>query len=116
MKILCAWVLLASSTLAVAGSETGTVKLDHGQHASGQNNAGYTFFLLEGGTKEGTPACATAYGGERWVFSNNWAPAKLQYNMLLLALATGKRVTVIGSGNCGVWWDSETAADIFIVD
>ncbi len=101
---------------ASAGTETGTILFGHGQYGSTETSAGFTFFFLEGGNKIDNPACSTASGGQRWVFDNDWPAAKYQIATLLAAFAAGKRVTVVGSGTCLVWGDSETAIDIKIVD
>ncbi|WP_133719264.1 hypothetical protein [Methylocaldum gracile] len=116
MKILIAIALSLVATLAIGGSETGTVRFEHGQYASGPNSAGYTFFYLDDGTKVAPPGCATFAGGERWVINNDWPAAKIQMSVLLAAAVSGKRVTIYGSNNCSVWGDTETATNIFIVD
>lgn len=109
-------MLLCISTTTLAGTEMGTVRFEHGQYASNSNSAGYTFFYLDGGVKNSSPACATFTGGERWVINNNWPAAKIQNSILLAAVASGKKVAIRGSGNCEVWGDTETALNIFIAN
>lgn len=114
MKTLIAVALSLVATSAFGGSETGTVIFEHGQYSSGPNSAGYTFFYLDGGAKVGSPGCAS--NGERWVINNDWPAAKIQISVLLAAAVSGKRVMIRGSNDCSVWGDTETAANIFIVD
>jgi hypothetical protein len=102
--------LCATTTLVLAGEQTGTVTMDHGQFSSGPASAGFTFFILQGGTKYGRPACNTYL--DRWVINNNWPAARIQVAVLLSAIASGKTVTVRGSGDCSQYSDSETAIDI----
>ena len=102
--------------LACAGEESGTVVFSLGQYNSNSTTAGYTFFVLENELKTNSPTCATASGGDRWVINNDWPAAKMQVNVLLTALISGKRVHVRGTGDCNVWGDTETAQDIFILN
>jgi hypothetical protein len=108
--ILLTLALCATTTLALAGEQTGTVTMEHGQHYSGPASAGFTFFILQGGAKSGRPPCNTHI--DRWVINNNWPAARIQVAVLLSAIASGKTVTVRGSGDCSQWSDSETAIDI----
>lgn len=109
-RLLVAAVLSAYTALALAGEQAGMVTVHHGQHSSGPTSAGFTFFVLQGGSKTGTPACNTYV--DRWVINNGWPAAKMQVAILLSAIASGKTVTVRGSGDCSQWSDSETAIDI----
>lgn len=93
-----------------AGEQTGTVTMDHGQYSSGSSSAGLTFFFLQGGPKAAIPTCNTY--GSRWVINNNWPAAKFQVAVVLAAVTSGKTVTVRGSGDCAIWFDSETVIDI----
>jgi hypothetical protein len=111
------FVLLALvNSIASAGTQTGTVYLAQSSYASSASSPGYMFFFLVGGNKTGSPACATINSGTRWVIDNSWPAAKAQLAILLMAVSTGKRVTITGSNNCAVWGDSETAIDILVVD
>lgn len=113
-SLLSALVLALSLTLVLAraraGEQTGTVRMDHGQHASGASSAGLVFFVLQGGTKTATPSCNNYI--DRWVINNSWPAAKIQVAVLLAAITSGKTVTVRGSGDCSQYSDSETAIDI----
>lgn len=107
--LLISMMLVMAST-AGAGEQTGTVKMDYGQHTSGSTSAGLMFFVLQGAAKTGTPACNTY--NSRWVINNNWPAARIQVAILITAITSGKTVTVRGSGDCSQWSDSETATDI----
>lgn len=116
-KICLMALLLGVCGGAVAGEESaGTVTFQLGQYASGPSSAGLTFFFIDGGTRTNKPACATVYGGERWVINNNWPAAKIQIATLLTAAAANKKIQVRGAGNCAVHDNSETVEDVFIVN
>lgn len=109
-RVLLALAISTTTPLAFAGEQTGTVRMDHGQHGAGAESAGLTFFYLQGAAKYGTPACNTY--SDRWVINNSWPAAKIQIAILLSAITSGKTVTVRGLGECSVWPNSETAIDI----
>jgi hypothetical protein len=98
------------TTLALAGEQTGIVRMDHGQYRAGPESAGLTFFFVQGAAKINTPACNTY--SDRWVINNSWPAAKIQIAILLSAITSGKTVTVRGQGECSEWANSETATDI----
>lgn len=102
--------MLLAATSALAGEQTGTVRMDHGTYGSSATSAGLTFFVVQGSAKAGTPTCNTYM--DRWVINNDWPAARMQLSIILTAMATGKTVTVRGSGDCSHWGDSETATDI----
>jgi hypothetical protein len=81
MKIVTIAVLFLTAQLAHAGVQTGTVRFQHGQYASGPSSAGYTFFLIDGGTRSGAPNCATQVG--RWVINNDWPAIRHQPRRIL---------------------------------
>jgi hypothetical protein len=105
---------MAACSVCSAGEGVGTVRFEHGQYASSPTSAGMTFFYLDGGGKVGTPACSTWAGGQRWVINNNWPGAKIQLSILIAAKMSGRSVRVYGSGDCGVWGDTETAWNLFM--
>jgi hypothetical protein len=109
-------ILALMSGMAAAGTQTGTVILAQTSYASTAVHPGYMFFYLNGGVKTGNPACSTISGGTRWVIHNGWPAAKSQLSILLMALATGRQVQITGSNDCAVWGDSETVADIRVLD
>lgn len=82
MKSVLLLVALLCASQAYAGSETGTVRFEHGQFNSSQSSAGYTFFYLDGSNKTNVPACSSFGGGERWVINNNWPAASMQVSIL----------------------------------
>ena len=108
-RLLVLFLLIPPLAVA-AGEQTGTVRMDHGQYGSSVASPGYTFFVLDGAAKTGTPSCNTYIS--RWVINNSWPAAKMQLAILLAAINSGKTVTVRGSGDCAQYSDSETAIDI----
>lgn len=120
MKIittLLALSLSVSAFNAYAGDEFGTVRFEFGQFGSTPTDAGKTFFYLDSSTHNSPPACATFYEpgqpmGDRWVINNNHPAARIQLDILMAAFLKNKEVKIIGSGDCGVWGDTETATNI----
>jgi hypothetical protein len=66
-------------------------------------------FFEQNGTRTARPACATA---TRWVIDTTTATGQAILANLITAHAQGTKVYVSGSGNCGLWGDSETAAGV----
>ncbi len=118
LSTLAAGVMAAAVCLpSHATSETGTVRFNYGQYRSSATSAGLTFFFLDGASRVGDiPACSTAFDGDRWVINNDWPVAKIQMAVLLSAASTGKKVTIRGTGDCGVYSNTETAQDIFLAE
>lgn len=115
LKLLFAAILIViMPTMAISGSEVGTVEFVDGQYHSSETSAGYTFFYVHGGTKYNNPSCSTNSDGHRWVIDNDWPAAKYQIATLLTAVVAGRSVQVEGTNNCNVWSDTETAQDIFL--
>jgi hypothetical protein len=61
-----------------------------------------------------TPACATQ--PTRFAFNATTPGGKVQLAGLLTAYAAGKRVNIIGTGNCTLFADSETLSYFMTVD
>jgi hypothetical protein len=45
---------------------------------------------------------------KRWVMDISTPIGKSMYSYLLASIAAGKEVSVAGTGDCGLWGDSET--------
>lgn len=67
-------------------------------------DGGKTFFV-QSGNRSARPACATA---DRWVFNLTNAGGPGMMATILTAYSLGKPVTVLGTGTCDVWPDTET--------
>lgn len=63
-------------------------------------------FFTHSGTRTATPACHTQ--GARWVINGNTAAGQAQIAVLLSLQAQGKQITVMGTGACPDWGDTET--------
>jgi hypothetical protein len=106
-------VLAAASAAHAGGTQTGTVLMHHTTYAANASSAGIAMFVLVGGgAKVDKPACNTYQ--ERWAFNNASPAARYHHAVLLAAVASGKTVTVWGTGLCDVWSDSETIMDVRI--
>jgi hypothetical protein len=114
-KLLAAAMAAIFATNVMATTETGYVRFTYGQHNSSSASAGFTFFTLDGRSNTCCrPACVTY--DDRWVLDNDWPAARIQMSVLLTAAVSGKRVTVRGSDSCSVYFNTETAVDILLVD
>jgi hypothetical protein len=104
---VAASLVLSSATSAFAGtSDVGGISgvLPH--------YAGLLF--NQSGTRYSAPACATLSG--RWVINVGTPQGQAMAAALLTSYMAHKRITVVGTGDCGVWSDTETVAYFRIED
>lgn len=101
VRSLCLAAMFGSSNMIyAAGNETG--KIEPGWQIYGDGNI---FFYLSGTHQ--SSACATI--PERWAFDTTSTVGKSLFSAFLTAYASGKEITVSGTGNCvhgnseGVW-------------
>ena len=71
--------------------------------------------LYTSGTRADVPQCAANFPS-RFAVDATSAGGKVQLSGLLAAYATGKRVTIIGTGNCSAYGDSETISYFYTND
>lgn len=108
---IAAALALVPALSAAAGEQTGSVLMEEGTYMSSSTSAGFTFFYLQGGgAKLNRPTCNTV--NDRWVINLDWPGGKYQLAILMTAMASGRTVRVLGTGDCGVWSDTETVMDI----
>lgn len=55
-------------------------------------------------TAPGLPSCAPT---GRWTIDGSTPAGQARLSALLSAFLAGRRVSVMGTGDCSVWWDSE---------
>lgn len=67
------------------------------------------------GARTATPACQGPGLGQRWALDASATAGQAQLSVFMTAYALRKRVTVIGSGVCSIWGDTETVA-FFVVE
>lgn len=104
--ILIALFLLAMASRAWASSSgSGLV--------SGILMTSQTAFFNHSGTRSTRPSCATI---DRWAFDSSTAGGQSLLATLLTAYATGRQISVLGTGTCSIWGDTETVAYIQIAD
>lgn len=72
------------------------------------------FFFNAMGTRNAAPACATV--PKRWVINTATSQGQAMVAGLLSAYMARKRITVVGTGNCNVWPDTETVQHFQIED
>jgi hypothetical protein len=74
---------------------------------------GLVYFYVAG-PRSPMPGCAIQ---PYWIVPNeSSASAKQQLALLMMAEATGKVVTVVGTGTCSRWPDGESVAEIAVSD
>lgn len=69
----------------------------------------------QSGSRTGTPACAASFPG-RWTVPAGTAMGQAQLAVLLTAYSQGKRIKIVGTGNCYRHPDTETVQIIEIID
>jgi len=100
-------VLLGAVAGAEAGnSASGTVTQIIITNAGGTGNLGVGLFTLTG-SKVSAPACNTI--GNRWAIDLGASGGKAAYAAVLAAYLSGKTLSVNGTGDCGIWGDTESA-------
>ncbi len=73
-------------------------------------------FFRTSGTRVGVPACVTPGQESRFVIDARTDAGKAMLSVLLTAVARGKRVTITGTGTCGIWGDTESVSFIEVED
>jgi len=72
------------------------------------------FFFDALGTRNNAPACATIT--KRWVINTGTSQGQAMVAALLSAYMAHKRIAITGTGDCGVWADTETVGYFVIED
>lgn len=99
---------LLGCSLADAGTITGSVS-----RVIQRSTNGLTYVVVSG-TASGKPACAA---GTYWMIADeNSESGKKQYAMLLMAMATGRTVKIVGRNSCIRWSDGEDIDYIQLMD
>lgn len=89
-------------------SQSGTVLRIHVRGSDG------LIYFYVNGPRSAAPGCATQ---SYWIIPNETSTAaKQQLVMLLMAEATGKGVTIYGSGTCTRWPDGENVVEVAVSD
>jgi hypothetical protein len=101
-----ALMLAASSPLFASTSSQGTINT-----VQPIGGAGLVFF--QNGSRDTRPACATA---PRWVIDVSSNTGQVMASTLLTAYSLGKKIVVVGTGNCYIVGDTETVYYIATVD
>ncbi|MGO4521586.1 hypothetical protein AB4076_13325 [Dyella sp. 2RAF44] len=93
---------LVCASTALAGGQSGNVT-----NVSVRQSDGVIYFTLDG-TPTGRAACAAS--NNLWIIANeNSESGKKQFAQLLAAKMNGTPITVLGTGACTRWPDSEDA-------
>jgi hypothetical protein len=64
-------------------------------------------FFTHSGTRTPLPSCHTV-APNRWVINGTTAAGQAMISVLLTLQAQGKSITVMGTGSCPDWGDTET--------
>lgn len=100
-------MILTSSSVCYAGGSskgdiTGIEFTASGKVLFGQN-----------GTRSAPPTCVGANFSQRWAIDGTTEGGKAQLSGLLMAYASGKKITIRGADHCNVWGDTETVKDFW---
>ncbi len=109
-------LLLAPLGTSHAGTGQGSVTLLNA--FIGLFGTGNVYFWPE--TSANAPACVASYNRDgkshRFVFNLNSAEGKAYFQVLMMAKALGKKIAIMGSGNCDIAADTESVASMRFVD
>lgn len=103
--VLLAGALVSLPVLA-AGNSTGYVQ-GLLAHEPGR-------IMFRAGTHTEKPACSTV--GDQWAIDATTQGGRQMVNVLMLAAALNKTVTVHGSGSCTAWGDRESPLYLYMND
>jgi len=68
-------------------------------------------YFNQNGTRTGQPACATQ---NRWSINTTTAKGQAMLSVLLTAYASGKPISIQGTGDCRDWPDTESIDYFFL--
>jgi hypothetical protein len=106
--IAVALALVASSTASAQSNQDGNVA-----QLRVRATDGLVYAYLDG-PRTTAPSCATQ---PFWAIANESSIAgRQQIALLTMAQASGKRVTIYGTGSCGRWPDAENIAEVVVWD
>lgn len=105
MKTILIFFLLLVSGFSIAGSQTGEVQklfVSGRDYAAPNQNPTHLYIA---GNYNAKPACATS---GYWAVDTDTQQGKSILSLILTAYATGKQVSLLGTGNCTLRPDMET--------
>lgn len=70
-------------------------------------------FFYHAGPRTNRPSCATE---DRWVINVSTPAGQAIYAAVLTAIASGRKITVQGTGACSFWGDTESVQSIQMFD
>jgi hypothetical protein len=83
------------------------------QHYNRSSYGSWRAVFYQTGTRTARPTCSVT---DRWVISTNNAAGQAMASALLTAWSLHKQISVIGSGVCDIWGDTETVSYFVIID
>lgn len=95
---------IAATMFAAGSAQAGNAAAGNLNNPLFMNNG--VLLLPTDGARSSVPACATE--SARFAIDASTAAGKTQAAGILTAFAMGKRVSIIGTGVCSVWSDTET--------
>lgn len=110
MKLFTIGAALAA--LCLAGTAA-NASYEPGGHITGYvpQFSGQMFFTTNG-PRDNVPGCSTQPG--RWVIDDTTPAGQSLVAGMLTAYGLGKSLTLVGTGDCAVWKDTETVAYFFV--
>jgi len=110
MKHFLFFLLMISSSLAMAGTQTSTV-----ERFIARSDGLHFLYLKDGSGESANNRAGCAEGHKYWMIKDeNSTYGKTQISMILKAHATKEEITVIGTGECTRWHDGEDIGSIII--
>jgi|GEM_PF-2169998 len=112
-RILAIFLLSAASFLICAKANAGTVS---GAKVSFINTASFDVaFIHVNVVPTNVPACGTLTTSQsRFAVNLNSASGRAILNQATVAMALGKTFSIVGTGDCGVWADTESVQQFVV--
>jgi hypothetical protein len=113
-RTLAVVLLSAASFFMCTKAHAGTVS---GAKVSFINTASFDVaFIHVNVAPAGVPVCATVTTSQyRFVVNLNTASGRAILNQATAAMALGKTLSIIGSGDCAIWGDTESLQQFILV-
>ena len=76
---------------------------------------GAVIFYHDGARNNEIPSCGQNFSS-RWVINSTYTGGNTQVSVLLSAHAQGKKISIVGTGGCDIWSDTETVEHLVVRD
>ena len=106
-------LIFTAGIFAAGAASAGTADVGNPNNPYFMSNGVVLFWT--NGARSNVPACGQGIA-QRFAINGATAAGKVQAAALLTAYSLGKKISVIGTGDCQVWSDTETVNYFQMID